>query len=237
MSDARGSRAQAGDDAPPPLRAALGGGAAAFAASIARRMRRIAVRAAPIARVWPRAPRAAARRRAPAGVTFAPVLRITMLGGSRADTPRRPASRAIDARVPPVARALAAPAAAPRASLSIAAPQVMATLARVLTQSARGDDASFSSRARGPLLALAAAQESARHVPRAVRPVARVHRARASAPALEEAVMPARRTPLAAAEPLPAQEISPAEVSRLTEHVLRTMERRISAFRERQGRS
>ncbi len=237
MSDARGSRAHAGGDAPPPLRAALGGGAAAFAAVIARRMRRTAVRAASVARVWPRAPRAAARHRAPAGVTFAPVLRITMPGGARADTTRRPASRAIDARVPPVARALAASAAAPRASLSIVAPQVMATLARMVAQRARGEDAPSGSRARGPLFALAAVQASARHIPRAVRPVARVHRARASAIALEEAVIPARRTPLPTAEPLPAQEISPAEVSRLTEHVLRTMERRISAFRERQGRS
>jgi len=237
MSDAREPRADTGDDAPSPLCVALGGGAAAFAAVVARRTRRSLARAAPIARVWPRAPRATARRCAPAGVTFAPVLRITVPGGSRADTSRRSASRSIDARVPPVARALAEAAPAPKASLAITAAPVMATLARVSTQSARVDRASSSSRPRGPLLTLAAQQASESLVSRTVRPVARVHRARASAPPFAEAAMPARRVPLATAEPLPAPEISPAEISRLTEHVFRTMERRISAFRERQGRS
>ena len=237
MSNARGPRANAGEDAPSPLRVALGGGPAAFAAVIARRTRRSAGRATPIARVWPRAPRNQAGRRAPAGVTFAPVLRITMVGHARADEPRRSVSRAIDARVPPVARALSASASAPHASLAIAAPRVAATLARIRTQTAREDGASSIPRARGPLLALPTAYRSGSHASPAVRPIARVHRAPASAPALEAASRPPHRAPHAVAEPLPAAEISAAEISRLTEHVLRTMERRISAFRERQGRS
>jgi hypothetical protein len=192
---------------------------------------------APITRVWRRAPRATPRRGAPAGVTFAPVLHITMLCGSRAAPPSRAAPRAHDAHVPPVARALAPSRVAPRPPLAIAAPQVMATLARVITHGERADSAPSAQGAYVRMLALAGALSSESHAWRAARPIVRVLRARAPAPVLEDADMPARRTSLAMREPLPAPALSAAEVARLTEHVLRTMDRRVSAFRERQGRS
>ncbi|MBK5188710.1 MAG: hypothetical protein JJD97_10745 [Gemmatimonadaceae bacterium] len=47
----------------------------------------------------------------------------------------------------------------------------------------------------------------------------------------------ARTTEAKASAPYAAAALSASEVTRLTEHVLRTMDRRISAFRERQGRS
>jgi hypothetical protein len=75
--------------------------------------------------------------------------------------------------------------------------------------------------------------------PGAVGPAAisRVFRKRAAAPV--EAVPAQTRSdwPARAAAPSArAAELSPTELSRLTDHIVHTIDRRIAAFRERQGR-
>jgi hypothetical protein len=67
-------------------------------------------------------------------------------------------------------------------------------------------------------------------------PPARVLRRRA--PAVVPAPAPARDEPVVRAAGQPARPVplSPVEINRLTDHIVQTIDRRIAAFRERQGR-
>ena len=236
---------EADDDANASLRPSIGGGAAAFAASIARRARMPRARRAPIARVWRRPVPAPLPRATLVGVTFAPVLRISIVASQSGKASARPEERARaphtfaapDAFVPPVARTLAVPDAPSRPSLGVTTPDTASTVARLVARGAR-TDASLTSRAKRATLAIVAGEPAPDHASRRfARPVTRVLRARhIEAPA--EPNDASARAPfqksVAAAVP---SVLSASEVNRVTEHVLRTMDRRISAFRERQGRS
>ena len=67
-------------------------------------------------------------------------------------------------------------------------------------------------------------------------PPARVLRRRA--PAVAPPPAPQRDEPVvrAAVQPARPAPLSPVEINRLTDHIVQTIDRRIAAFRERQGR-
>jgi hypothetical protein len=67
--------------------------------------------------------------------------------------------------------------------------------------------------------------------------VPRVLRRRSIAPVEEPSAPPRDERSLRLTAPTPrAQQLSPVEVARLTDHIVQTIDRRIAAFRERQGR-
>lgn len=232
MSDAHEREEREGEPAHGP---AIGGGAAAFAAVVTRRALRRGVRRTPLARVLRRAVRAMPRRAAPPGVTFAPVLRFTIVAGQREEASGRIAAHPRDARVPSVARVLTAPPPAFREPLAPSALAGSATVARAVARGSRshGDASGVTARARTGTTVPAREHFASR----TAHPVARVLRTQApmtDATIEREAVRSVPGRPSRATVP---PTLSALEVSRLTEHVLRTMDRRISAFRERQGRS
>lgn len=231
MIDVHGGYGHDPDEAPG---VAIGGGSAAFASAIALRARLRGVRAAPIARVLRRATRVEPRRGAPAGVTFAPVLRFTVLAGRGGAERLGAREHRHESYVSRVARVIASPAPAARAAIAVTAPGVVATVGRLAARGRRSDGGVREVLARTRTRAGDPVREHL--VSPAVRPVARVLRARAPVSdatiAQEPRVAPGKPN---GAPSAPA--LSASEVNRLTEHVLRTMDRRISAFRERQGRS
>jgi hypothetical protein len=206
--------------------------AARFAGAVAARHAgdpgawlRCAVRTSGAARVLLRRARVVVDR-APAALTIAPRIQLTL-----ATSPSRTGSdaRSMHQRSASVARGL------PR---TVSGPSSGPMLERASRRAVR-DDVQPS----GPG-ALVRRDLSPRTTPAAGEmpagassaPPARVLRRRA--PAVAPAPAPVRDEPVvrAAVQPPRAVPLSPVEINRLTDHIVHTIDRRIAAFRERQGR-
>jgi hypothetical protein len=185
---------------------------------------RCSTRSAPPARVLLRR-----RRVVPAvghgSITFAPRIELRLAaigarGGDVAGTAGRP-----------VVRVLTRPA-------TVSAPSLVPVLRRAGTRGVRDDGrgSSPTGRVRGEPATRSVAGAGA--VPAGARstPPARVLRRRA--PLVTPTPAPVRDEPSTRATVQPPRPIplSPLEINRLTDHIVHTIDRRIAAFRERQGR-
>ena len=207
-------------------------GAARFAGAVAARHAgdpgawlRCAVRTTGVARVLLR-PRRTVIAGAPATIAFAPRIELRLARSGPRDVFGAWTAQARKTRVArePV-RTVSAPSAAPM-------------LLRAVRRTVRDDAPSSGpdARVRRELSSRSssAADRVASHTEPS--PPARVLRRRA--PAVVAAPAAARdesvvRTPVQPARPVP---LSPVEINRLTDHIVQTIDRRIAAFRERQGR-
>lgn len=164
-------------------------------------------------------------RSAPASITIAPriELRLASARARAGDGAPLRMSRVADARRE--LRTLSAPSAAPMLE------RAAARFQRDDGQTSRPD-----ARARRSLAPRAVPNADA--LPTSQRSAAPVRVLRRRAPVPAEPSAPVRdERPARAAAPLPrAVPLSPVEIDRLTDHIVQTIDRRISAFRERQGR-
>jgi hypothetical protein len=186
---------------------------------------RCAVRAAGVARVLLRR-RSVVVAGAPANVTIAPRIELRLATS---------ALRTGDA-VRPGGRHLASvPRELPR---TVSAPSAVPMLERASRRAVR-DDAQASGpggRVRRDLSPRSVPDIGPMPAGAQPTPPARVLRRRA--PAVVPAPAPARDEPVvrAAGQPARPAPLSPVEINRLTDHIVQTIDRRIAAFRERQGR-
>lgn len=164
-------------------------------------------------------------RSAPASITIAPriELRLAIARARAGDVTTQRSSRV--ANVPRELRTLSAPSAAP-------------LLQRAAARAQRDDGQASQAYAlvRRALAPGAAANLDA--LPTSARSAAptRVLRRRAPVPAEPSAPPRDERPARAATQPTRAVPLSPVEINRLTDHIVQTIDRRIAAFRERQGR-
>ena len=214
------------------MRAMEPSGAARFAGTVLARHAgdpgawlRCAVRTTGVARVLLR-PRRIVVAGAPATVNFAPRIELR-LATSRAragfDAGRAHARMQSVVREP--ARTVSAPS---------AAPMLQRARRRAVRDDAPSSDPDARVRREIPSRSSTATHRIASQ-PESSAP-ARVLRRRA--PAVVPAPAPVRDEPVVRAPVQPARPVplSPVEINRLTDHIVQTIDRRIAAFRERQGR-
>ena len=185
---------------------------------------RCAVRTAGVARVLLRRRRLVAA--APATVTLAPRIELRLATRApRVDDEGRSTRERIASVAPELPRTVSARS---------AAPMLLRASRRIVRDDAQSSSSSarvrrdLSSRPSPDVGTMPTSTESA--------PPARVLRRRA--PVVAPAPAPVRDEPIVRAAVQPARPVplSPVEINRLTDHIVQTIDRRIAAFRERQGR-
>lgn len=214
-------------------RSTIGGASARFAVGVAARYgvtgfamhSSSAMRMPPVSRIFQRLRRVVVTG-VNGGVTFAPRLdvRITTFG-------RRSSEAQLSARHDVVA------VGARLHQRLVSAASAEAIVQRSHARTVRNevsDSGARSRRTRGAASVSVAEQYAP---PRSTTQVSRVLRRRA--PATADEVSPPthqeRGARMQTSQPRP-QQLSPVEVARLTDHIVHTIDRRIAAFRERQGR-
>ena len=186
---------------------------------------RCAVRTADVARVLLR------RRRlivatAPATVTLAPRIELRLATRApRVDDEGRSTRERIASVAPGLPRTVSARS---------AAPMLLRASRRIVRDDAQSS--SSSARVRRDLSARPSPDVGTMPTSTESAPPARVLRRRAPVVAPAPAVVRDEPIVRAAAQPARPVPLSPVEINRLTDHIVHTIDRRIAAFRERQGR-